>query len=125
MQSPSRKSHKGAIIDKQGNKEQARQGDIFFKVVAQPPAQTKKHGTSVLAYGEVTGHSHTIKTPKFSELDSVVDPDGNIYVRSNSEPIEVGHEEHGTVTLDPGQWWCISRQREFDPVSENRRIVAD
>ena len=38
---------------------QARQGDIFFQTVGNLPEKLKPHQNSILAYGEVTGHSHT------------------------------------------------------------------
>lgn len=103
---------------------QNRQGDIFFETVAKPP-KGKPLTSNILAYGEVTGHSHAIMSPALSELDTVVDQEGDIFVFSKSAPIKVGHDEHDTITLDAGEWHCISRQREFDPVLEEQRRVAD
>ena len=96
---------------------QARQGDIFFKTVASIPKNTKKHTTNILAYGEVTGHSHKIMSPSISEMDSVVDENGDIYVRSENSQIIIGHDEHDQIVLPQGEWICVSRQREYDPLS--------
>ena len=103
---------------------QARQGDIFFKVVKELPKNIQKKTDAILAYGEVTGHSHQITTP-ISDCESYVDENGDIYVRSQN-PILVGHDEHNTITLPANEWICVSRQREYDPMAEERqRRVAD
>ena len=105
---------------------QARQGDIFFKVVDKLPenANLKKKQDAILAYGEVTGHSHQITTP-ISDCESYVDENGDIYVRSHN-PILVGHDEHNVITLPANEWVCVTRQREYDPLSaERQRRVAD
>ena len=107
---------------------QARQGDIFFKVVEQkdvPPA-IRKHDSNILAYGEVTGHSHKIISPLISEMESYVDEKGDIYVLSAFQEIRIGHDEHDVVTLPANQWICISRQKEYDPIAiEKERRVCD
>jgi hypothetical protein len=105
---------------------QARQGDIFFKTVSSIPERTKKHTSNILAYGEVTGHSHKIISPSISEMDSVVDEKGDIYVRSMHSQITIGHDEHDQIILPQGEWICVSRQREYDPLSaERERLVRD
>jgi hypothetical protein len=107
---------------------QARQGDIFFKSVdAIPPNnRLKKKTDNILAYGELTGHSHKITSPPISEMTSYVDVNGDIYVLSEKEDIKVIHDEHETITLPKGKWICISRQREYDPLAiERERSVAD
>jgi len=107
---------------------QARQGDIFFEEVSEDkvPREGKPLNSLTLAYGEATGHTHAIVSPtKLSDLDSVVDEEGNIYVKS-AEKILVDHDEHGAVTLEPDTWYCISGQREYDPLAiERERRVAD
>lgn len=105
---------------------QARQGDIFFKSVNSKPKDLKKYNSNILAYGEVTGHSHKIISPSISEMESYVDENGDIYVLSVLEDIKIGHDEHNVVTLPKNEWICISRQREYDPLAaEKERRVAD
>jgi hypothetical protein len=105
---------------------QARQGDLWFESVEQPAGKCKNHNSAVLAYGEVTGHAHKITSPPLSDLDMVSDEKGDIFVKSESAPIEASHEEHGTVTLPPGEWFKITRQREYDPLAaEKERQVQD
>ena len=104
---------------------QARQGDIFFRTVSKIPTKgLKKKTDKILAYGEVTGHSHQITTA-ISDCESYVDENGDIFIRSTSE-IQVGHDEHNTITLPANEWICVSRQRVYDPLAANReRRVAD
>jgi hypothetical protein len=105
---------------------QARQGDIFFQVIKNVPENLKKHNSNILAYGEVTGHSHKIMTPSISEMDSFVNEKGDIYVRSMTTDIVVGHDEHNSITLPKGEWICVTRQREYDPLAaDKQRKVAD
>ena len=107
------------------SKFQARQGDIFFEKVASPKGK-KKEISPILAYGEVTGHAHRIMSPPMDKLESYVDEDGDIYVLSKTAPIEIGHEEHGQVTLPANEWLCITRQREYDPAAAiKERQVRD
>lgn len=104
---------------------QARQGDIFFRSCGVPPVGAVAKKDLILAYGEVTGHSHQIISPSLSELEMVTDKNGDIFVRGDVE-ILVGHDEHSVVTLPAGEWICISRQREYDVLSaEKERVVAD
>jgi hypothetical protein len=106
---------------------QARQGDIFFVAVKKKPNSKtlKLRKNATIAYGEVTGHAHKITSPPIEDMDSFVDENGDIFVRS-SVPIVVGHEEHSGVTLPANVWIRITRQREYDPMAaEKQRKVAD
>jgi len=106
---------------------QARQGDIWFEVVGQAGKgkEMKPYSSDVLAYGETTGHCHRIASPDLSKMEMWVDTDGDIFVRSQ-ETVVVDHEEHGKVTLPANEFVMISRQREFDPIGEEReRKVRD
>jgi len=107
---------------------QARQGDIFFKSVRkeQLPQNLKKKNDNILAYGEVTGHSHKIMSPSIAEMESFVDENGDIYVLSPNSDIRIGHDEHDVIVLPQNEWVCVSRQREYDPLAvEKERRVAD
>lgn len=105
---------------------QHRQGDIFFESSKKnPTSQTRKMTNNVIAYGEVTGHAHTISSPSLDELDACVDEKGNIWLRSSDKAITISHDEHGDITLDPGTWWNVTRQREYDPIEDEIRVVRD
>ena len=106
---------------------QKRQGDIFFETVSKPNVRKmKKFANHVLAYGEVTGHSHQVVTPPISECESYIDEKGDIYILSKTEEITISHDEHNSITMPANEWICITRQREYDPLSVMReRKVAD
>jgi len=104
---------------------QARQGDIFFTVVAKPKNLhgMKIHDSRILAFGEVTGHSHALK--EGSAVQRYVNAGGDIYLFSEEET-SVGHDEHSDIKLPANKWIKVTRQREFDPLAANRqRTVAD
>jgi hypothetical protein len=104
-----------------------RQGDILFQKVTSPSSNAKKPmSNNIIAYGEVTGHAHKIYDPPFAELDSLVDENGDIFIKSHNKDITITHDEHDSIILEKGSWWCITRQREYDPVGAMReRQVAD
>ena len=105
----------------------ARQGDILFRGCKKPDlAKLKKKSDNILAFGEVTGHSHAVKSHAVGTYDSYVDEKGDIYMFAGDKPIEVGHDEHNIITIPQGQWVCVSRQREYDVLSvQKERRVAD
>jgi len=103
---------------------QSRQGDLFFRSVSKIPSKgLKKKTDAILAYGEMTGHSHSITTA-ISDCESYVDENGDIFIRSENE-IKVGHDEHDTIVLPANEWICVSRQVEYNPLEKSRQRVAD
>ena len=56
------------------NQDQMRQGDLLFERCDSIPAGLKKVQNGVLAYGEVTGHSHQVAD--LSTCDVFVDEEG-------------------------------------------------
>ncbi len=124
-----------------------RQGDVLLVAVAGGllNAKTKRrdNGKVVLAYGEVTGHSHAIaeKTTKLTVLDDAhamaeaarqllaevgltteIRDEDVVGVLEVPAPAELVHEEHGTIALDAPNY-VVLRQREYSP--EEIRSVAD
>lgn len=111
-----------AIIERhKGERFMWRQGDILFRVVQSKPQKSglKPLANNIIAYGEVTGHSHAIQVPNISDMESVVDENGDIYVKSD-KPINVVHDEHNPIDLPANSWICITRQREYDYLSEEK-----
>ena len=100
------------------------QGDVFMVPVDEIPAGAEKvkvqGGRLVLAEGEVTGHAHVITDTKAATMHKVGD---KLYV-SAKKPVEVTHEEHGTVKLPKGTWE-VSKVLEFDHFAMEAREVAD
>lgn len=102
-----------------------RQGDVLIIPVAKMPENlepiARDKGRVVLAYGEITGHAHTVKDkraalfrdPKLAAVFMHVSGDATVALE---------HEEHGTIEIAPGDYE-IRRQREYTP--EAIRTVAD
>jgi hypothetical protein len=96
---------------------QVRQGDVLLTRVARIPAGAKEkvrdNGRIVLAYGEATGHCHTIEDSLAAPRAALVEVDELTFLRVD-EVSRVVHEEHDPITLEPGNY-RITRQREYTP----------
>ena len=100
-----------------------RQGDVLIVEVTEIPQEAKKtqEGTVILAYGEVTGHHHTVyadkKTLKVREV-------GGITYIALTIPAPLKHQEHKTLEIPMGIW-KMSMEVEYDPFSKKMRKVVD
>lgn len=99
------------------------QGDVELRRITELP-----HGAAavqpgpighVLATGESTGHAHTIESTKARTFRL-----GERLFVEVTEPAELEHQEHATVTLPVGTYE-VGLVREFDPFAEAARSVAD
>lgn len=114
------------------NKAHYRQGDVLIMATEKAPENKfKVEGKGVLAFGEVTGHSHQVAGRNKSAVTSWMDTDpkaGGLAMLAEklsvkgSAPAEVTHEEHGTIPLPPGNY-DVYRQQEYAP--GELRNVAD
>lgn len=88
-----------------------RQGDVLIVRVAELPKDaktaTRDVGKIILAYGEVTGHSHAIEDKQAKGFLS-----GNDLYLVLEKQAEVTHQEHGTVILAPANYRVI-HQMEY------------
>lgn len=100
-----------------------RQGDVMLERIDKLPAELKKqppvNGRVILAYGEVTGHHHSIDADAADWWKVDNEPDQFVTVK---EPTELVHQEHSAIPLAPGNY-RVRRQREYSP--EAIRTVAD
>ena len=98
---------------------QVRHGDVFLEQVDQLPEKVQPKPGRVVAWGEVTGHSHALG------MDDLLyeAPDGTVYVRATEDTL-ITHEEHGVIPLPTGIW-RVTYQREWDPYAEAARRVVD
>lgn len=102
-----------------------RQGDLLLIPAGSIPKNAKpllrERGRAVLAHGEATGHHHAIADQR-AELLS---PDGSTFVSVDEaaelyllvhgdEPVDLVHEEHATIEVEPGAY-LVRRQREYQP----------
>ena len=90
------------------------------RIKAMPAAAEKqnRNGRIVLAYGEVTGHAHAIHETT-TELYALKTGERYLLVGDLSRVV---HEEHDTITLEPGIYEVV-QQREYTP--QGIRNVAD
>lgn len=99
---------------------QYRQGDVLIRPATIPATASPHNGRTsiVLAEGEATGHAHRIKRSK--KVEPFLDG-SQLYLRVHA-PVELLHEEHATITLEPADY-IVTRQVEtwLDEV----RQVAD
>jgi hypothetical protein len=104
---------------------QVRQGDVLLEPVTSVPDGARPvprdAGRVVLAYGEVTGHAHAIRTPGATLL-----ADGDERYLRVPAPATLGHEEHAAIELVPGTYRVVI-QREYVPPEVSpaafRRVV--
>jgi len=103
-------------------KGQYRQGDVFLMRVETLPEGAEKEaaageGTNVvLAWGEVTGHSHAIP----GEYAIAYQFKGERLIEAKPGAV-LRHEEHAPIELDPG-FYKVVIQREYTP-KEIRRVI--
>ena len=93
-----------------------RQGDILFTKVHKASEDKREVKNKVVAYGEVTGHSHTL-------MDGILflDEKGEMFAFSEGGAYVV-HQEHNRINLEEGIW-KVTRQKEYEP--SGWRQVAD
>ena len=99
-----------------------RQGDIYIESVRCLPEGATKQLTTVLADGELTGHTHRILDFRTA---SVFHLGVEMFVDVTTDRAEIVHEEHATIALNRGVY-RVWQQREYDPaVTFRQRYVVD
>ena len=105
---------------------QYRQGDVFLVEADDRhsggpiTAEHVAHGRLVLALGEATGHAHVINEPKGRAQLFRRGAWRYLYVR---EAVQLVHEEHAPVTVEPGTY-MVRIQREYVPPEANDAVGA-
>ena len=102
------------------DKNQNRQGDVWIEKVNHTISKDAKKlnrdaGRIVLAYGEVTGHAHAIKS---NNAELFEEADGQWYLSVNGV-VTVEHEEHGAIELTTGTY-LVGVQRQYTPQAIRR-----
>ena len=101
-----------------------RQGDVLIqRVTALPKGESKpvnaEAGRLILAYGEVTGHSHAVLTTnREAEMVELIETVERYLMVHRSTTVV--HEEHDEIALGPGVY-RVWTQREYSP-QEIRRV---
>jgi hypothetical protein len=98
-----------------------RQGDVVLtRIEALPSGKKSVRKNGVLAYGEVTGHSHAIHEGQAEVLEM---PDG-LFLSVSESGVSIGHQEHGTINVPPGLY-SVGIKTEFDYFEKAIRQVQD
>ena len=93
--------------------------------------QTKAR--AILAFGEVTGHTHRVDMSKMAKEAGVTlqmswnrtaGQDVPEAFEVHNESVTLEHEEHNTVKVPPGKY-VVRIVREFDHITRRARNVAD
>ena len=101
----------------------ARHGDLSFHPIKELPKGLKEvqhKGSFVLAEGEHTGHKHVVTSEKMKIFQ---DASGR-YVLQFGSPAKIAHEEHTTITLQPGIY-VQEIEQERDPFLDRIKEVLD
>ncbi len=96
-----------------------RHGDVLIASTTFLPAAAGLRPGSVLAYGEITGHSHRVLDPQSAE---VWEHGGVLFLKVIAEQATIVHEEHRPITLPRGLY-RVWMQREYTP--QAIRPIAD
>lgn len=97
-----------------------RQGDVLILPVKEIPTGLKRTNRVTLAFGDATGHNHSINSGAegFAENENGLAD----YVNVTADTADLTHQEHDTITLPKGKYRKII-QVEYTP--EALRNVAD
>jgi hypothetical protein len=100
-----------------------RQGDVMLVRVGKLDLEDMKqngskvkpeaheNGNSVLAHGEVTGHSHKVD----GQVSMIYSVDGERYLRVSTDS-NLTHEEHGSIPVPAGDYKVV-QQKEYTPAA--------
>lgn len=104
-----------------------RQGDVALVKISKPTVKLEEinvKGRVILAYGEATGHHHSINVLERPDIKfyKVKEQEQTHMLFIPDLPATLEHQEHGAIVLEPG-WYQIENQVEYDPEGERR--VAD
>ena len=95
-----------------------RHGDVFIESFDQIPKKAKRLPHTILAKGELTGHSHRAEGANNAVLYQFGDEQ---FLEVTVDSVNIVHQEHDPITLDHGIYrvWI---QREYTP-EEIRRVI--
>ena len=99
------------------------QGDVHIEPAKIPSNAKRRHGV-VLAEGESTGHAHRLSVPNGVVAELFEEEKGDLYLRVVGGNVELVHEEHKPITIEPGDY-VVGRVLEYDYDAEEARTVKD
>ena len=101
-----------------------RHGDVLLRRVDRVPddavlVDRPPDEDIILAWGEVTGHAHRIKSRDVAMFRV---PGGARFVVFN-RAAGLAHEEHKTLTAEPGETYQVIQQVEYVPGAVPRNVA--
>lgn len=100
-----------------------RQGDLLFREIECLPKGLKKKADKVLAYGEVTGHSH--RFPDNANVALFLNAKNQTFLQvSDVAGSLIIHEEHNPFIIEKGNYEIIN-EKEWDYFEQELRKVVD
>jgi len=103
-----------------------RHGDISLHSIKELPKkleQISQGGNFILAYGEVTGHTHRLLEHTQDQYTVYRDGQGRNILAIN-KPTPLVHEEHKEIILQPG-FYIQEQEKEYDYFSLHTVKVSD
>lgn len=101
-----------------------RHGDIGLIPTDSITNDFKPRQDNVLAWGEVTNHSHRILPKTIDDIVEIFENDkGELAIKVDGIAVMV-HEEHKTIEIPTGTY-KINREREFDYFQMSTNRVQD
>lgn len=97
------------------------QGDVSIIRLDSIPKDAKQTDQRTVAYGESTGHHHTVAGP----VSAYKSLDGFVFVvkEDETEPVQLIHQTHNPITFTPGIWLVpFITQVEYD-VRDERKVI--
>ena len=103
----------------------ARHGDVLLKQIEPPKGLLEKFKGKefTVAYGEITGHSHKVTVKEKEAQIEMFELEGKTYMKLSGEA-ELTHQEHKTITLQPG-FYIVETEREFSYFDAELKNVVD
>jgi len=74
--------------------------------------------------GEMTGHRHVMSMEKVDDVKIYLDPVTGLHVFEVLNAVEISHEEHSTLVIDPGIY-IEKAETEYNPFEKQLKNVQD
>lgn len=99
-----------------------RQGDILFVEIEKlPELHQKEVKEFVIAEGEISGHKHKLVIERPKTKVKISSGSDGYYLDISGDEASVVHEDHKTITLQPGKYH-VYRQQEYDAVKYKKSV---
>ena len=96
-----------------------RHGDLLIREIKELPKGLKKIDSKVLAFGEITNHSHQL----IGQCQVMENKEGKKFFQAQEE-VELTHQEHKTLKIEKGVFEVLT-EREYEPFEQEIRQVMD